>query len=467
MMATVCAHWRFVVLPLLCWLLIPLVQPAEAAGSADFSLPNGHFYTQANGQGGGVGQPGFGITDDDGIPFWSAFSRDGGVGALGYPISSRFALSGNPAQATQKAVLEWNGSSVSLVNVLDVLHDAGFDGALQAQYFTPPPADGSPDAGLAWSQVVARHQGFLAGNPALQAAYFAVVDPITLYGLPMSLPVTEDGGAVVVVRLQRAVLQQWLTAQPWAAAGQVTVANAGDLAKAAGLLPAAALTPQPPPFPAAFTTVQNWAGYLAATDLTTPRTGAVTDVAGQWTVPAVDCSSTPDATVAVWVGMGGAFSASSTIQQAGTASTCIHGQAGYYAWLQLYPNDPVTLAMPIQAGDQVAAEVKYLGGSQFQFTLQDLSSGQSSSTARTSPASRDSAEWVLEVPNGTSPSLANFGAFTFTAASAAIGGHSGAINDHTWKSAPMTMVDQNDQPRATPSSLDAGGDGFDLTWQRA
>jgi len=89
-----------------------------------------------------------------------------------------------------------------------------------------------------------------------------------------------------------------------------------------------------------------------------------------------------------------------------------------------------------------------------------------SSTARTSPASRDSAEWVLEVPNGASPSLANFGAITFTSASAAIGGHSGTINDHAWRSAPMTMVDQNDQPRATPSPLDAGGDGFDLTWQR-
>src|SRR6185437_349704 len=54
--------------------------PALAAPSgADFPLPDGHFYSEANGRGGGPGQPGFAILDRAGVPFWTVFSRGGGV----------------------------------------------------------------------------------------------------------------------------------------------------------------------------------------------------------------------------------------------------------------------------------------------------------------------------------------------------------------------------------------------------
>ncbi|HEX2172453.1 MAG TPA: hypothetical protein VHL09_08405, partial [Dehalococcoidia bacterium] len=73
-------------------------------------------------------------------------------------------------------------------------------------------------------------------------AYFAVADPVTIYGLPMA-PV-QDMGNVLVLRAQRGILQKWLVDVPWARAGQVTVANSGDVAKEAGLLPAEALVPE-------------------------------------------------------------------------------------------------------------------------------------------------------------------------------------------------------------------------------
>jgi acyl-CoA thioesterase I len=219
--------------------------PALAnAPSADYAIANGHFFSEANGLGGADGA-GFAVTNDAGIPFWTAFLQAGGVSALGYPAGQRFTDGGFTEQVFQKAVLQWNGATVAYLNVLDVLHAAGKDGWLQAQWQTPPPAPTAADSGLAWPAVVARHQADLDASPALQAAYFAVADPLDRYGLPVS-PVTDEGPALVV-RCQRAVLQLWKQAEPWAAAGAITVANAGDILKASGLVAAPALVPTAAP----------------------------------------------------------------------------------------------------------------------------------------------------------------------------------------------------------------------------
>ena len=188
---------------------------------------------------------GYVVANDTQARFLSEFYRLGGVDALGYPVSRRFMLDGFVVQAFQKAILQWHPDTgqATFVNVLDRLHDAGQDGWLQSRRMTPPPADTSADSGLAWSDVVARHEAYLSANATLQAAYFNVDDPVARYGLPVS-PVTDEGAALVV-RCQRAVLQLWKQDEPWAAAGQVTVANGGDLAKEAGLIPASAAAPQP------------------------------------------------------------------------------------------------------------------------------------------------------------------------------------------------------------------------------
>ena len=462
-----------VLLAMLAFYLFPNAARSFAQTSADFPIANGHFYSQANGQGGGGGQAGFAITDDGGVPFWSAFSSDGGVSALGYPISTRFLISSTTDQALQKGILQWNSGVVSLVNVLDVLHDAGLDAVLQSRYSTPPPADTSPDAGLTWPQVVARHQRFLAANPAIRAAYFAVADPITIYGLPMSPPTPEAGGSMIVVRLQRAVLQQWLTAQPWAAAGQVTIANAGDIAKTVGLLPASALTPQPAPAPSptvpyavSSASSDNWSGYVAATDPNTGQPGTVSDVKATWTVPAVNCVSTPDAAVGVWVGMDGVFS--STVEQTGTASNCVGGQASYYAWLEVYPSAARTQALPIGPGDTINAEVRYVGNQRFRLLLTDVTSGRSFSVIRASAGVRDSAEWVVEAPavGDQIVPLANFASASLSGAATTMSGVTGAIGNAAWSAAGISMVDAAGDVRALPSPLGPNGDSFNVTWQR-
>lgn len=89
------ALWSWVLAVLLAGLLL-LPTPALAApASADFPVAGGHFYSEANGQGGGAGQPGFAILDHSGIPFWTAFRQGGGVNAYGYPISRPFPLDGD------------------------------------------------------------------------------------------------------------------------------------------------------------------------------------------------------------------------------------------------------------------------------------------------------------------------------------------------------------------------------------
>lgn len=223
-------------------------QVGNASSAAlDAALPDGsgHFYRQANGQG-GAGELGYAITDDAGARLWGAFRRLGGPDALGYPSSRRFVWDGFTVQATQRAVLQWRPETgaVAFVNVLDRLHDAGEDAWLQAYRQIPPPLDTAGDTGLSSDAVVARHLALLDSSPAIKARFLR--DPAWLdqYGLPMGY---ADEGTSYVLRAQRAAFQQWKVDVPWAKAGEVTVVNAGDLAKEAGLLPPAATQPEPMP----------------------------------------------------------------------------------------------------------------------------------------------------------------------------------------------------------------------------
>jgi hypothetical protein len=223
-----------------------LVYDAVMAGGPqlpDYSVGDGWFYTQANGRG-GAGGLGYSITDAGGDAFWAAFAARGGVDALGYPASRRFAWQGFTYQITQKEVLQWrpDQGAAAFMNVFDVLHDDGFDGWLDRTKQIPPPFDTAPDSKLTWRQLVARHEAILDRAPAIRTRYFADAAAVDDYGLPMSV---KDYGPVIVVRCQRAAFQYWKVNMPFARAGDVTLVNAGDIAKAAGLFPASALQPGP------------------------------------------------------------------------------------------------------------------------------------------------------------------------------------------------------------------------------
>jgi N-acetylmuramoyl-L-alanine amidase len=219
---------------------IPWASPA-AAQAPDYPIANGRFFTQTAGD-----KPGGYSVTDEGAPFWTWFRQLGGVEALGYPISRRMLWEGQPAQAFQKVVLHWrpDQNRMVIVNVFDELAKAGKDPWLREVRLVPRPQPIPDEQKLDFATIIVRRQALLEANPAISARYWADDDPLTFYGLPVS-PV-EDYGTVAVVRLQRAVLQQWKTARPWAKAGEVVVANGGDVAKEAGLFPAAALALEPP-----------------------------------------------------------------------------------------------------------------------------------------------------------------------------------------------------------------------------
>jgi hypothetical protein len=212
--------------------------------AADYDVPNGHFFTQTNGNG---PTSGFTVTDEGGVPLWTGFRSLGGADILGYPVTRRFQMDGFVVQAFQKAVLQWrpDQKSFAFLNTFDAMHDRGLDNWLAVYRQTPPPLDTAPDNGLAFAGVMARHVALLDNVPRpLKDAFLAETDWLDHYGLPLA---TQDTPNSVVVRAQRAALQYWKVDVPWAAKGSVSVANGGDLAKEAGVFPWQAVTPENAP----------------------------------------------------------------------------------------------------------------------------------------------------------------------------------------------------------------------------
>ncbi|MHB8621559.1 MAG: hypothetical protein ACYDAG_18690, partial [Chloroflexota bacterium] len=229
-------------------LLVSARQPSAAGPhpAPDYDNANGHFFTQANGQG-GAGGTGYAVVDDAAAGFWTDFQKLGGVAALGYPISQRYQLAdGLTYQAFQKAILQWDPKlhASRFANVFDELTAAGRDGWLNAYKHTPPSRDWSADRGQPWAKVLANHMALLDLNPSIKTAYQGDPSALDHYGLPMGY---ADYGNVAVLRCQRAVFQQWKVATQFATTNQVLIANAGDDAKDAGLIPASATAPVPAP----------------------------------------------------------------------------------------------------------------------------------------------------------------------------------------------------------------------------
>ncbi|HKI38540.1 MAG TPA: G1 family glutamic endopeptidase [Gemmataceae bacterium] len=210
----------------------------------------------------------------------------------------------------------------------------------------------------------------------------------------------------------------------------------------------------------------NWSGYAVQTN-----PGEVTSVVGRWVVPTVTGPSTGYA--AVWVGIDGSSSTSTTVEQIGTESDFVNGRATYYAWYEMYQNPSVTLSMTVKPGDSISAQVSYTSSGQFALSITDTTSGKNFSTTKAMPnAQRSSAEWVVEAPseNGILP-LAYFTPVTFTSADATITGTSGkavtgAINNSTWKGAQIEQINMATQSGAsedTTSTLSSGGTSFTVT----
>ena len=191
--------------------------------------------------------------DDGGQPLrlCSAYQRYGGERALGLPISRPFRVGPDLYQALEYGVLHWRSDhqDIVLLDVMDLLHAAGRDTALQ-RLGIPPGQAPSP----AW----------LTDGP-LNEVYGAGVNP--QYGLPTSPPVNQ--GPYVVQRFQRGILRRWLMPPPYELAGswtgpalgaQAERLRVGDLLRTMDLIPPPALVADPGPDPQQY----NWSSAPAA-----------------------------------------------------------------------------------------------------------------------------------------------------------------------------------------------------------
>ncbi len=213
-----------------------------------------------------------------------------------------------------------------------------------------------------------------------------------------------------------------------------------------------------------FGTSTNWSGYASLTNLKNPQYNSVSNVAAQWTVPAVTCVPGSQYS-AIWIGIDGY--ADNSVEQIGTSQDCRGGAPSYYVWYEMYPRSMVKTNLTVSSGDSIAASVQYNGNNNFQLKLSNQTTGNTySTTQRLSGVRRTSAEWVVEAPSsmfGVLP-LSNFGTATISNASTTINNHTGGISDGAWQNDKIIMKSSGGTIKATPGSLTNGGSQFIDTW---
>ncbi len=180
---------------------------------------------------------------------------------------------------------------------------------------------------------------------------------------------------------------------------------------------------------------QNWAGYVAHSNL---GSGQFSSVSGSWVQPSVN-SSTSQGYSAFWVGLGGSSGQSQALEQVGTSADTVNGQTQYYAWYELVPAPETRLDLAVHPGDHMTGKVS-VSGSTVNISLSDQTTGQSvTKQLQMSNPDTSSAEWIAEAPSSVSQDgshqvlpLADFGNVTFTNASASGDGHTGSVSDPNW-----------------------------------
>jgi hypothetical protein len=209
----------------------------------------------------------------------------------------------------------------------------------------------------------------------------------------------------------------------------------------------------------------NWAGYVVANSLDKPTKHTVTDVKGSWQVPAVASSGFDDSASAVWVGIDG--NTDNTVEQLGTEQDWSSGAPNYYAWFEMFPGPGFQiLDFPVSPGDQISAEVQYLGKNKFNLMITNMTQNVGFSIVKKRSAKCTSAEWIVEAPYYHKLlRLADFGSVTFTGCSATVLDETGPVDDAAWQNEGLTMEPTPTVTTAVPSALTDGGTSFTVTWE--
>jgi hypothetical protein len=231
----------------------------------------------------------------------------------------------------------------------------------------------------------------------------------------------------------------------------------------------------------------NWAGYLAVPS--TSVGSRFSSVSGSWRQPSAACSAGRETFSAIWVGLGGDSERARSLEQIGTDADCSHsGSAVYSSWYELLPAAPVSLALNVQAGDQMSASVT-VRGRHVTLRIRDLSTGaRFTVTRRAAHVDVSSAEWIIEAPSACASAhtcqtlpLTDFGDLVFSSATATARSRTGPIADADWAATALELQQSADTGtagragtragptrtliRATPSSTSHPAGAFSVSWR--
>ena len=186
-------------------------------------------------------------------------------------------------------------------------------------------------------------------------------------------------------------------------------------------------------------TSTNWSGFVAQ-----GPAGSYSMVAGDWSVPPVSADTKgvpptywgPSCYSSVWVGLDG--NTTNDLVQAGTEQDAffipLSGTVtSYYAWTEVYPNQPMQELFYVTSGDPISVTV-YIGdskgnvdpsGNYAWFNILDATAGLGLNTftklGKDFGFSGSSAEWIVERPYitvlGGYPELAQYSSFEISGAS--------------------------------------------------
>ncbi|HUH81703.1 MAG TPA: G1 family glutamic endopeptidase [Solirubrobacteraceae bacterium] len=194
----------------------------------------------------------------------------------------------------------------------------------------------------------------------------------------------------------------------------------------------------------ASTLSSNWAGWVALGSSSSHA--SFSSVSGTWQVPKVSCASGQSTYSAAWVGLGGYAQDSNALEQVGVDADCSRsGQPHYDSWYELIPAAPVSIDIPVHAGDEMTGSVT-VHGNHVTLRLRNLTTGARYSTTRhASQIDVSSADWILEAPSSCTPAgcqtlpLADFGNVSFSAATATSGAHTGPVQDPRWSAEQIEL----------------------------
>jgi hypothetical protein len=225
-------------------------------------------------------------------------------------------------------------------------------------------------------------------------------------------------------------------------------------------------------------TSSNWAGYAVSAAGGSPAV-SYSSVSGAWKQPAATCTVGTPTYSAFWVGLGGFSTTSQALEQVGTQANCsASGRVTYSVWYELVPAAPVTIKLPIKAGDGIAASVA-VSKTSVTIRITNVTQKKKTFQKRLTMASPtpdvSSAEWVAEAPSACTPTgrctvlpLANFGAVTFVVTKATANSRAGTISDPAWSATAISLGDPNaGTTNATPTPLSPDGSSFGVTWTQS